>query len=84
MEAVFLTDPNSQELEQLREQEQAYARGVSQALALAYQVVLNGGTAEDVGRLADEADNMRNTRDYHPAFLDEVSRRVCEKRRSPA
>lgn len=76
----FLDDPDSRELTALRAQEAAYARGVEQALALAYRIVVDGGTAEDIGLLADEAGDMRDRRDYHPAFLDELQRRVRAKR----
>lgn len=61
------------------DRDQAYVRGVSQALALAYRVIAAGGTAEDIGALADEAMEMRFARDYHPAFLDELQSRVHRK-----
>jgi len=67
-------------IEHGRKRDQAYVRGVSQALARAYTHLMNGGTPEDIGLWADEATEMRFARDYHPAFLDEVSRRAQQKR----
>jgi hypothetical protein len=52
--------------------EQAYRRGVAQALSWAGDCVRDGGTADDLDQLTDLAMDWRYDRKPHPVFLDEL------------
>ena len=59
-------------LEEAHYEEQAYRRGVSQALSLTGDLVRGGATADDLDQLTDLSMDWRYDRESHLAYLDEL------------